>query len=105
MSDLPEHLTVTASPRGFASLPEIPGAYGGHALVYESSAAEEPHLWLQVTVPADLRDPDGETVEATIHLDVAKAWQLAEQLMLGVQEHYHGDSRPEVRVYDRITPA
>lgn len=102
MSNHPEHLTPVASDRGFAGLPGILGAYGGHAMVWESSAAEYPRLWLKVEVPVNPNEPNGARTEATIHLDAAAAWQLAEQLMIMVQSHYHGDSRPDGRVYDEV---
>lgn len=120
MNEHPEHLTPVQSDRGFAGLPAIggtvaagepksikfspavPGAYGGYAMVWESSSAEYPRLWLKVEVPADLREPTGPTVEAVIHLDAAEAWKLAEQLMTMVQNHYHGDARPDGRVYDEV---
>jgi hypothetical protein len=54
MSAPEDHLIPTPSQRGFDRLPPIPGNYGGHAVVYESSAAEQPKLWLQVSEPNDL---------------------------------------------------
>jgi hypothetical protein len=102
MTEHPEHLTPEASDRGFARLPAIHGAYGGDAMVWESSSAEYPRLWLKVEVPTDLREPTGPTTEAVIHLDAAEAWKLAEQIMTMVQNHYHGDARPGGRVYDEV---
>ena len=102
MTQHPEHLTPVASDRGLAGLPAIRGAYGGDAMVWESSAAEYPRLWLKVEVPVNPNEPTGPTQEATIHLDAIAAWQLAEQLMTQVQNHYHGDSRPDGRVYDEV---
>jgi hypothetical protein len=119
MTNHPAHLMPVVSDRGLAglpaitgvvaegkpvgdSLPAIRGAYGGDAMVWESSAAEYPRLWLKVEVPVNPNEPTGPTQEATIHLDAVAAWQLAEQLMTQVQNHYHGDSRPDERVYDEV---
>lgn len=102
MTDHPEHLTPVQSDRGFAGMPALKGAYGGHVMVWESSAAEYPRLWLKVDVPINANKPDGPTNSETIHLDAAVAWQLAEQIMTQVQNHYHGDARPDGRVYDEV---
>ncbi len=93
------HLVPTASQRGFDRLPPVPGNYGGEAIVYESSAAEEPKLWLNVTEPNDLNawgsgDESGGTHDATLHLTAEDAWKLADQLRYLVENHYHGDARP-----------
>jgi hypothetical protein len=96
---LPPHLTVARSGRGLVKLPDIPGAYGGHAEVYESSAASEPHLWLKVVETGSSR-LDRQDADATLHLNAEQAWQLAEQLMQSVRGHYHGDARPAARFAD-----
>lgn len=70
-----EHLAATTSERGFDRYPKIPGAYGGHAEVYESSAASGPHVWLKVT-------------ESPLHLTAENATKLAEQLLGLVAGHY-----------------
>lgn len=88
MTNDSKHLTAVRSNRGFDSLPGIPGAYGGEARVYESSAASGPHLWLHVEVPADLNEPAGPTVEATLHLTAEDAVKLSEQLRFLVDTHY-----------------
>jgi hypothetical protein len=87
-----EHLTPIFTDRGFRHLPPIPGAYGGAAQAYESSAASGPHVWLQVVVPADLNSPNGPTVDATLHLTAENAVHLAEQLQHLVANHYQGVS-------------
>jgi hypothetical protein len=103
MTERPEHLApVILNDRGFSGLPPVQGAYGGDAMVWESSAAEYPRLWLKVNEPVNLNEPTGPTKDATVHLDAATAWQLAEQLMMLVQHHYQGDSRPAARAYDEV---
>lgn len=102
MTERPEHLVPTASPRGFVGLPPIPGAYGGEAVVWESSSAEYPRVWLKLDVPINPNRPNEDHTQTTIHLDAAEAWKLAEQLMTSVQCHYHGDARPDGRVYDEV---
>lgn len=96
----PAHLDITRSDRGFDRLPPIPSEYGGNVSVYESSAADGPHVWLFATAPADLNNPSGPEVEAPIHLTAEHAWQLAEQLMTLVANHYQGDARPAERAAD-----
>ena len=110
MNDYPTshpHLQPTRSDRGFARLPPVPGAYGGSARVFESSSAEEPSLWLAVTPPADAHRTlstlpirhstelggfaDPAPPEATLHLRAPQALHLAEQLLLLLRQHYHGD--------------
>jgi hypothetical protein len=102
-----EHLKAIHSDRGFARLPQIDGRNLTSAHVYESSAADSPHIWLGVMEPADLnaaavtaatsgRVPYlGEWKEATIHLTADAAWKLADQLRHMVEHHYQGDARPE----------
>lgn len=94
------HLTATTSERGFARLPPIRSEYGGEARAYESSAASEPHIWLNVECPVDLNDPSGPTKEAVMHFTADNAWRLAEQLQHLVRNHYHGDATPEWVAHD-----
>lgn len=96
MSDAkPDHLSTTTTDRGFDHLPSIPSTYGGKVRVFESSAALGPHIWLNVTCPADLNQPDGPSVEAVAHLTAEHAWQLADQLRHLVVNHYQGSARPD----------
>lgn len=93
------HLDPSRSDRGFKRLPPIPGNYGGEAVVYESSSAEEPKLWLKVIEPNDLNagsvgDLSAGTHSAMLHLTAEDAWKLADQLRWLVENHYHGDARP-----------
>ncbi len=75
------HLNRTLTERGFAHLPAIPSEYGAEIRVYESSAADGPHIWLNATAPANLNDPTGPTVEAPMHLTADNARRLGEQLL------------------------
>jgi hypothetical protein len=81
--------------RGLTHMRPVPSEYGGEVKVYESSAAEGPHIWLQATAPVNLNEPDGPTHEVPIHLTAESAWRLAEQLRWLVEHHYQGDARPE----------
>jgi hypothetical protein len=90
-----EHLETITSNRGFDRLPPIPSTHAGDVRVFESSAADGPHIWLKATAPANLNEPEGRAVEAPLHLTAENAWRLAEQLMLLVRHHYQGDARPE----------
>lgn len=89
----PEHLRPTKTDRGFQHLPPIPATHGGRpagqAYVYESSAANGPHLWLGVEQPADSNHPDnGAVIGARIHMRVEDAVRLAEQILYLVEHHY-----------------
>lgn len=79
-----DHLTPTVTDRGFTHLPPLDGAYGGNVRVYESSAADGPHVWLRATTL------DEGTVH--VHLSANIALQLAEQLVYVVEHHYQGYS-------------
>jgi hypothetical protein len=81
----PSHLQATVTERGFTHMPSIPGQYGGDIRVYESSAAEGPHIWLCATAPLDL---DGQPSRATMHLTVEDALKLADQLHYLAEHHY-----------------
>lgn len=94
------HLKYETSERGFLSLPAIPSSYGGQVRVYESSAAEHPHIWLNAEAPKDLNRPEGEQVEAPMHLTVENAKALAEQLLFLVDEHYQGEWDDEDECYE-----
>ncbi len=97
-----EHLETITSDRGFDRLPPIPSTYAGDVRVYESSAADGPHIWLKATAPANLNEPEGRTVEAPLHLTAENAWRLAGQVMMLVSAHYQGDARPEQRLADLL---
>lgn len=72
-----DHLAETVSDRGLRYFPPIPATYAGRkdgeVEVHESSAAEEPALWLKVTA--------GSGASQTVHLHVDDAHRLAEQLV------------------------
>ena len=80
-----DHLTPIRSDRGFISMPAIVGAYAGEVTVYESSAAESPHIWLRVD---ERFDRSAEPKDATAHLTMESARQLAEQLLWLCENHY-----------------
>ncbi len=88
MSD-PEHLIPTTSDRGFKTMPPVSTVWGGHdtgrVVVYESSAAEAPHLWLRVDATPGFGGT-AETVSA--HLPLAEAEKLRDQLTWLIENHY-----------------
>lgn len=84
MSDL----GATKSDRGFNRMTSIPSEYGGHVEVYESSAAKGPHIWLRAEAPVNLNNPQGDKVDAPIHLTLENARKLAEQLIWLCDNHY-----------------
>lgn len=74
------YLIPTITDRGFKHMPVISGTYDDHDVrVYESSAADGPHIWLRAW--------DGERV-VTVHLPVADSLQLAEQIQWLAANHY-----------------
>lgn len=80
----------TYTDRGFAQMPAVPSEYGGNVRVYESSAAMGPHIWLTAIAPANLNEPGGPTVKAPIHLTLANAVVLRDQLTHLIDNHYQG---------------
>lgn len=87
----PEGATPTepvVTDRGFRHLPPVSSTYGGHARVYESSAALGPHVWLACVAPSQLNDPASPAVETHLHLTLAGAAALRDQLDYLVQHHY-----------------
>lgn len=73
-----ENIEVTE--RGFVQMPEIVGTYGGSVQVYESSSAEEPHIWVKVI------DENG--TEAVLHLPLRKVKLFIGQLQYLKSNHY-----------------
>jgi hypothetical protein len=92
VADGPPHLRPERTERGFQHLPPIAGFHAGRPAgavrVYESSAAFVPSVWVGAEAPADRNNPDGPTVEAVVHMPLAQAVQLAEQIMWLAQNHY-----------------
>lgn len=86
------HLTPHISDRGFKYMPEIHGTYasthGDYIRVYESSAADAPHVWLNVSSELADKIAGG---GATLHLTTDDALKLADQLQFLVTHHYQGD--------------
>lgn len=85
-AQLPEHLRLTETDRGLQHAPTITTSRGQTVRVYESSAAEDPCLWLAV---------GAHDSELFAHLSAEQAWKLADQIRHLVQHHYQGDARPE----------
>lgn len=89
MADPPAHLISDTTDRGFMHLPTLQTGRAGRFVVYESSSAEQPRIWLEVN-----GDP--------AHLTVREAWKLVEQLALCCKLHYQGEGLPEDRVFDLV---
>ncbi len=83
------HIMPTISDRGFKTMPPVPASWGGHetgeVVVYESSAAEAPHLWLRVNAAPGFGGT-AETVSA--HLPLDEAEKLRDQLTWLIENHY-----------------
>lgn len=86
-----EHLIPERNARGFLHMPPVPSTHGGTIKVYESSAADDAYVWVQVNVPADLNDPDGEQVKASVHLTREAATHFIQQLQWLAQHHFLSD--------------
>jgi hypothetical protein len=79
----------TLSERGFKHFDPIPGTYGGDVRVYESSAADSPHVWVRIVQPPQPSDDDrANRGDLTVHLRLEDAALLREQLEYLVAEHY-----------------
>jgi len=91
-----DHLKVRESDHGLVSMPVI-GSEFEKACVAESPNLDHPALWLRVEDYTA-----GQQSMATIELDADRAWQLAEQIMTMVANHFHGDARPAKRVADLL---
>lgn len=82
----PAHLRREHSPRGFGSYPPILDTYQAvRVRVYESSAADGPHIWIAL----DALTPGVEEHRAA-HLPREQATQLAEQIEHACEHHYQG---------------
>ncbi|MDB5716481.1 MAG: hypothetical protein JWO15_3878 [Sphingomonadales bacterium] len=78
----------TVTDRGFKRYEPVESRYGGHIRVYESSLADAPHIWVTSTAPSNLNDPTGPQVEAPMHLTLANAVVLRDQLTHLIENHY-----------------
>jgi hypothetical protein len=83
---------VTFTDRGFKHMDPIPSEYGGQIHVIESSAAIGPHIWLTASAPANLNQPEGPAVDARLHLTLANAALLRDQLSFLVDNHYQREA-------------
>lgn len=93
----------TSTNRGFTVMEPVPGDYGGHSVVWESSSAEGPKVWLKVVEPNDLNawcrgDESGGTHEATVHLTADSAAALARRIEWLLHNHRLGDAWPDEAV-------
>lgn len=79
--ETPAHLRFSTSERGLKYMPTIYGEGVSLVRVYESSLAEEPRIWVYV------EDRAGERI-AQAHMSLDEARQLAEQLVVLVENHY-----------------
>lgn len=82
------HMRLTLSNRGFKHMPAIDVAYGGRVSVYESSAADGPHYWLNVVTKKSPGLPHSETIQSTAHVAIDQLRQLAEQIDFMLAHHY-----------------
>lgn len=82
-TEVPPHLIPHVTDRGFKHMPEIAGTYHQAVLsIYESSAAEGPHIWLYA---------HGNKGDCTVHLTLESAAHLWEQLEYLINNHYQNE--------------
>lgn len=104
MRDTPVHLEPVKTDRGFSHLPPITDGYGSSVHVYESSAADGPHVWVKIreeqTTPRG-----GRTAEICAHLTMEELVKLGEQIEWMKQHHYQGacESAPKKSLWSRFT--
>jgi len=65
--------------QGFEPIPSSPTGYSGSVRVYESSAASDPYIWLAVD-------------ESRVHLTLADARRLRDQIDYLISNHYQAVS-------------
>jgi hypothetical protein len=93
------HLTPTYSGRGFAYWEPIRASYGAQIDVHESSAASEPHIWIDVAGDCHLDEPphphpgvDAGIAKgsAAAHLSIEAAKRFRDQLDAAIK---HSEER------------
>ncbi len=89
------HLQLNRIARGFAYMPEIACTDGGTARVYESSAADGPHVWLAAESANFNPGGAGHTTQVRLHMRMEDALRLSEQLRFITGHHYR---RPKHRL-------
>ena len=73
--------------RGFKHFTPIATDYGHVVRVYESSAAESPHLWLAIdATDSALRGDKG--IQTAAHLSLEQAEALRDSLTVAIATHY-----------------
>lgn len=83
---MPPEYTKTG--RGFKHWDAIPSTYGHVLKVYESSAAEAPHLWLAIN--GDDSVVTDQSGEISAHLTIEQAEALIATLRAAIDNHYQG---------------
>lgn len=79
----------TTSERGFKHYEPIASTYGDQVRVYESSAADSPHLWVALdSSRSQLANADA---APAAHLDVEAVEALIATLQVGLANHYQRD--------------
>lgn len=78
------------SDRGFRHTQWINGVpgYGGRVVVYESSGAAAPRVWLRIDENDGTQQYKADPQDAIIHLEVADALALAENIIRTCRMHY-----------------
>lgn len=75
----------TFSARGFAHMDALDCSYGGTIRAYESSAADSPHVWINILQGPRIEAKPG---EAVAHLSLETALRLRDQLTYLIDNHY-----------------
>lgn len=69
-------------------MPPIIGVYDSHVRLYESSAADGPHVWLAIT--SNKKNYDDCHPSLTAHLELTELVKLGEQIDWLKKHHYQG---------------
>lgn len=85
---VPAYLQPTVTSRGFKHMPELNVDYGSTVRLYESSAANAPHVWLSVTAPANPAAPEQPRVTTTAHMHINDLEALRDQIDYLLENHY-----------------
>ncbi len=90
--------------RGFKGFDSVPSTHGGGVRVYESSAADAPHIWLAAESPEDLNRPGGLLRHTSAHLRLEDAVRLRDQLTYLIEHHYQLPPEPVAAPVEEAQP-
>lgn len=97
MSESRIHLEPVVTDRGFRHMPPITDGYGSSVHVYESSAADGPHVWMKIRTDDSYENrgtwhgsSKKDHAELCAHLTLDDLVKLGEQIEWFKKNHYQG---------------